>query len=500
MTTTVVIDIGNPWLKMAVFKSAMGSLQLKALFARETTNLSEDAVSVQIADFLKNLKVKKPQNLIVCFSRNAVTLRNLRIPSVNPAEIEDMIKLHVGRQVPYAKEEIVNGFSVIGRDNMGYSKIMLAIVHRENIRRIFRILEKAELYTDRIELSSEGSLSWLARAVKLGEPKPDNIFIILDIDNNFTDFMIASPSGILFSRVIASGAEQLKDDEKWPRFLGEIKQTMVISQGEEVSQKPNRIYVIGAAGGMKGVASAIETEFNLPATIVAPTDGIVLSRDPVRDPADVLHQLSFSSLIGLGSDAIRKKISFSLPEAQIRKALKERSRDILFLASGIMYLILIICGIYGEKLHNRRAAIDLINNRYEAIAAQATVLDEEVERLQKIKSKLDTDSIALNYMLELSRLLPPEILVTNFSFTKDDKISIKGQANQMSDIFKLITTLEQSAYFKDVQTRYTTRKKVEGKDINEFELICPLEKVKATKKKPRVAKEKKPKEKEAAET
>ncbi|MFA5039478.1 MAG: PilN domain-containing protein [Candidatus Omnitrophota bacterium] len=492
---TVVLEIGAPWLKIAVFKSALGAFQLKAIFARDTGNFSEDAVSVLIADFLKELKIKKPQNLVICFSRNAVTLRNLRIPSVVPAEIEDMIKLHVGRQVPYAKEEIVNGFSVIGRDNMGYSKIMLAIVHRENIRRIFRILEKAELYTDRIELSSEGSLSWLSRAVKLGEPKPENIFIILDIDHNFTDFLVASPSGILFSRVIASGSEQLKDDEKWPRFLGEIKQTMVISQGEEVSQKPNRIYVIGAAGGLKGVASAIETEFNLPATIIAPTDGVALARDPLREPPDILHQLSFSSLIGLGIDPGRRKISFTLPEAQIRKALRERSRDIMFLASGIMYLILIICGIYGEKLHNRRAAIELLNTRYESIDSQSAILDEEVERLQKIKSKLDTDSIVLNYLLELSRLLPPEITITNLSFTRDDRINIKGQANQMSDIFKFITTLEHSPYFKDVQTRYTTRKKAEGRDINEFELICPMEKIKGQKKqKARAAKEKSPEE------
>lgn len=482
MNTTIVLEIGNPWLKAAIFKSALGSTQLKAVLAQEAANLPEENISAHIADILKDQKIKKPQNIIISFSRNSVTLRNLRIPSVNPTEIEDMIKLHVGRQVPYAKEEIVSGYSVIGRDNMGYSKIMLAIVHRENIRRIFRILEKAELYTDHIELSSEGTISWLERAVKLGEPKPENVFIILDIDTNFTDFLVASPSGILFSRVIASGYEQLKDKEKWPRFLGEIKQTIVISQGEEVSQKPNRIYITGAAESLKGLVSSLEAEFNLPTTVVGPLEGTPLAKDFSRKPENALAQLSFASLIGLGVDIARKKITFALPEAQIRKALRERSRDIMFLASGIMYIILIICGIYGEKLHNRRAAIDLLNNRYEAVSGQAKILEEEVDRIQKIKSKLDTDSIVLNYLLELSKLLPPEITITSFTFSKDDKVNLKGQAGEMSNIFKFITTLEHSPYFKDVQTRYTTRKKIDDKDVNEFELVCPVEKVKPQKK------------------
>lgn len=475
MNTTVVLEIGNVWLKVVVFKTAIGAAHLRGVLAKDVSGLSDDLVGHEIAEFLRGLNVKKSQNLVICFSRHSVTLRNLRIPSVNPSEIDDMIKLHVGRQVPYAKEEIVDGYSLIGRDTMGYSKIMLAIVHRENIRKIFRVLEAAELYSDRIELSSEGVLSWFARAVKPGELKPEDAFLILDIDNSSTDFIVASSSMLLFSRTIASGAEQLRDQEKWPRFLGEMKQTMVISQGEEILQKPVRVYLVGVVGALQGLVSQIETEFNIPASVIQPLEGVAVGKDTAKTPSGVLEQLSFCSLFGLGLDLGRRKINFVLPEAQIRKALRERVRDIILLGSGVMYFILVVCGIYLEKLHNRKAFLELLINRYKTIAVQAGGLDEEVERVKKIKSKLDTDSIVLNYLLEMSKLLPSEIVLINFSFQKDDKVTIKGQAREMSDIFKFITTLENSPYFKDVQTRYTTRKKIKGKDINEFELICPFE-------------------------
>ena len=72
-----------------------------------------------------------------------------------------------------------------------------------------------------------------------------------------------------------------------------------------------------------------------------------------------------------------------------------------------------------------------------------------------------------------------EILITNLNFLKDERLTIKGRTAQMSDIFKFITLLEDSPYFKDIQTRYTTRRQFKGVDLNEFELICPVDRAQA---------------------
>lgn len=475
MNATLVLEIGSSWLKVAVFRSAIGAYYLKAVAAINAANLSEEAVAKAILDFVRGLKVQKPQNIIVSFSRNAVTLRNLRIPSGNPTEVDDMIKLHVGRQVPYAKEEIVSGYRIIGRDTMGYSKVMLAIVHRESIRKVFRILEKASLYTDRVELSSDGILSWLCKATKVVDLKSPEAFIILDIDSHFTDFVVSTHENILFSRVINLGGESLSDESKWPKFVGEMKQTIVISQGEEVSQKPSRIFVSGAFEKFKALAAKIELEFNLPVQVIDPLVNLPLAKEVVKSPESIFQTVSLSALLGLGLDTVRKKINFVLPEAQIRKTLRERSRDMIFLGSGIMYLLLVVCGIYLEKMHNKQAYLDLLSSRYKKIAQDTDDLNEKVERIKRITVKLDMKSSALNYLYEIAKLIPPEIVLLNIAYQKDDKLSLKGRSREMSDVFKFITTLEGSPYFKDVATRYTTRKKVKGEVTNEFELVCPVE-------------------------
>ncbi len=475
MNATVVLEIGNPWLKMAVFRYAIGTYYLKALSCVDAGSLSEENMSVSIQELLRDLKIKKPQNTIVSFPRNSVTLRNLRIPSANPNEIDDMIKLHVGRQVPYAREEIVSGYRIIGKDTMGYSKVMLAIVHRETIRKVFRILEKAGLYTDRLELSSDGILSWLCKATKAAGSKPQDAFIILDVDSGFTDFIIATYENTVFSRVIALGSESLSDESKWQKFLGEMKQTMVISQGEEISQKPGRVFLTGATENLRPLASKIEMEFNMPTQIIEPLINMPLAKQIEKKPEDLFRVSSVSSVLGLGVDTVSKKINFVLPEAQIRRSLRERSRDMIFLASGIMYVILMICGIYIEKMNNRQAYLDMLDKKKQAVTANTEHLNEKVERIKRIKAKLDTRSSALNYLYEISKLIPPEIVLLNVAIQVDDNVRIKGRSDQMSDVFQFITVLENSRLFKDVATRYTTRKKYKDKDIIEFELTCPIE-------------------------
>jgi Tfp pilus assembly protein PilN len=83
--------------------------------------------------------------------------------------------------------------------------------------------------------------------------------------------------------------------------------------------------------------------------------------------------------------------------------------------------------------------------------------------------------LAINYLWEISNLLPPEIVITSITFQNEDMLDLKGRTAEMSDVFKFITTLENSTFFKDIQTRYTSRKKLKGVDVNEFELTCPIE-------------------------
>lgn len=61
----------------------------------------------------------------------------------------------------------------------------------------------------------------------------------------------------------------------------------------------------------------------------------------------------------------------------------------------------------------------------------------------------------------------------------NDKVALRGQAREMADVFKFVDLLKDTIYFKDVQIKYSTKKKVEDTDVNEFEIVCPIAKGKA---------------------
>jgi hypothetical protein len=86
------------------------------------------------------------------------------------------------------------------------------------------------------------------------------------------------------------------------------------------------------------------------------------------------------------------------------------------------------------------------------------------------------------YLQEVSRILPADIQMASITFQKGQSMVIKGRVLEMPQVFKFIGALEDSPYFKDIQTRYTTRKKIRDVEFNEFELVCPLEGVGADKK------------------
>ena len=146
MKAKIVLEFGNHWLKLLALKPWLkGKPQIKKLLLKDISAFTDEQLSDILQDMLKESRLKLSP-LIICLPRNQVMMKTLRFPSVEPREIDKMLSLHVGRQVSYPKEEIVYGYEAIGVDEIGYTKILLAIVHRNIPKRILNILFKLNLF------------------------------------------------------------------------------------------------------------------------------------------------------------------------------------------------------------------------------------------------------------------------------------------------------------------------------------------------------------------
>lgn len=457
---TTAIEITSQWLKLASAKPSLSGAEIVNLIAEPVASLNTEGLAGELTALLKKLKFT-PSPLIICFPRNLVTMRNLHLPSNDPKEIEGMIELHIDRQVPYPKEEIIGSHQILGADEAGYSRCLLAITHREALRQVFNILSNINLFPERVELSSQGVLSWFLAGAK-ANLETGKIYALLDIDSNFTDFMIIDKENLLFSRSIALGAEQISLEQvKQARFVSELKQSLVIFQSEEMNKNPAKIFVSGSTDNIGGLSEVLKKELNTQVEII-------------NSDSRVPKNISVSAVLGLVLDTHRKRINFILPEVQIRKALKDKSRELIFLGSLLMFILLTCCGIFLEKMYNRMNYLKILDRRYQEVGEDVGKLETIQKKTELTRERLNSRLLSLDCLYQIHKLIAPEIVVKMLNFEADDKVILRAQAQAMSDVFNLITALEKSGYFKDIQTKYTTKKRVADKDVSEFELVCPI--------------------------
>lgn len=461
---TTVVEFTSQWIKLVAVRPSAKGPDVINLTVKPIASVSTEGLMGEFNACIKELKFT-PSPLIISFPRNLVTVRNLHLPSHDTKEIEGMIDLHMSRQVPYPRDQIVGGYQILGSDNLGYTKAMLAIAHRDALQRIIEVLNSVNLFPDRVELSTEGILNWLLfnqKAKLTGE----EIYIFLDIDSNFTEFLIADKESLFFSRSIGCGAEQIAIEEVLKaKFISELKQSLVIFQSEEMNKKPAMIFASGALVNAVRLTSLLEAELNIKAGII-------------EFPKDIAVQIpksvSISALLGLSIETPRKRISFVMPEVQIRKSLRERSREIILLGSLLMFIFIVISLVFAQKLYNRLSYKTLLENKYQDVKDDVVRLEDMSRKIKLVKEALNSRALGLNCLYEINMLTPPEIVIKTLTFEADGKLTLRGQALAMSDVYKFNSALENSGYFKDIQIKFQSKKKVADRDLSEFEIACPI--------------------------
>ena len=116
----------------------------------------------------------------------------------------------------------------------------------------------------------------------------------------------------------------------------------------------------------------------------------------------------------------------------------------------------------------------MLKERALILSADTEDIVEKSKKVEFIKEALAARQAPLFFLLELQRLIPEQIAINFLSLDNAFKVTLRGQGQQLSDVFKFITTLENSSNFKDITTRYTRARKIKDSEITEFELVFQL--------------------------
>jgi hypothetical protein len=379
-----------------------------------------------------------------------------------------MIDLNVARMVPYRKDEVVTSYQLLGVDEIGYAKVMLAIVHRDLVKRHVTLLESAGLSIERILLSSHGVWQWTVSRHR-SELASGELFLLLDVDATMVDCLVCSRDHLLFSRSIAITPDQLAQEAGLTKLIGEVSQSLEIFQSEENNRRPVKAFLSGASASIEQLEQAVNQVLKLPTTKVDdPFTRFAKGKaapGPERPPS-----VSLSAVAELATDESQEALAFILPEMQIKQSLKERTRELVLLGSLSTYVLTLLIGLGTNRPYHHQTYLKTIQTRNAAITQEIGPLVAQAKRLEAVKERLRARELPLRYLAELQHLVPEEITIDFLSVDEQQRGAIRGQAIRLSDVFKFITTLEHSRYVDGVEAKYTRRKKVRDKDVTEFKL------------------------------
>ncbi len=474
--TALAIEIGEDWLKLAA-AAETGKNERKILWTACEPSRDIDAFSLalKVAQIVKSHHMK-PSRVLVSFPSRHLTTRILSLPSTDPVEIADIVSLQAVKQTPYAREEITAGYHKIDSDASGYSRIFLAIAHRDQPSQYFRTAEMAFLLPDQIVPAVEGLRFWTKIVFESEAEKSQEPVLILEVDEAVTELLVVAGNNMIFTRGLGIGSKQLQEQAGTiePEFLREVQRSL--ESDETLKQtRISRIIVTGVSQASKTAAAILSREMDIPCEVLP-------CFEPARksfadDAAESISKspVSFAALTGLLLSPEISEINLMPDDVRLRKGLEQRARELAFMGTLLLTIVMLGSLIGFEKIYKRTVYLDYLKKEYAAVRAQA----EDVERLiGKIKLAAEQTGGKTDFqevLFDINTVLPDSLILTSIDYNDREKtVLIRGTAREMSSVFQFLSTLESTPSLEQVKTRNVTKRKAGEQEVSEFEIAAVL--------------------------
>ena len=469
----VGVEIGSDWLKIIQPENGRNG---KVSYQVEFLKLAQikDGIAEAIQESFRLRKFHR-QNVVACIPRHLVTMRMLDLPASDPGEISDMIDLQVGKQTPYAREEIVFAHKVIEKGSSGYARVMLGIVTRSIVCERMDVLAKAGLSVKGIMISSEGVYRWFRGAYPAeAQAKTSRALILLDVDSNYSDFIVIRHGKMVFTRNILVGANHLiQEAGGWrEKFSDELRRSLERYQGEEKNVEIAKVFLSGAGPKIEGLEGTVGAALDLS---IQSVDSLPELRSGNAAMGPASENASFASMIplmGIVRDEKEPCMDFIPHENRTQSAMELKTKQLTVMGILLVAIVTALSFLCLAHISAKRAYLAKIKKTISQIAVEAESIDKMRAVIDMVELRQDARGSTLECLREISQVTPKEISLTDIDIDEKKTVVLRGYGFAMSDVFKYVKLLEESAMFEDVTTPYTRVKSDGDAKLSEFEIHC----------------------------
>lgn len=429
---------------------------------------SEDGFRSALDKIIKSNRLKV-DNLLISLDRSLVTIRFIKLPSVNEEEIKNMAEWQAAKLLPYKIDEIVVSHQTIKVDESGFSQVLLAIVPKNIIKRFIDVCEALKLQPQSIALSSEGLLNWYVDLQS--HTSLDGALALTDIEKDKAELTILSQNKFIFSRSFSltqtQDASQIKK-----RIIDEVKLSIESYRKQDIFEPIKNIVLTGDKGRISDLSSLFQDEFSLPVEVIDHLENLNIKKDIVK--SGVKENISLASISGLALSQRVPQINLLPHEIKDKILFLEKRKELFKTVTLALFAILVFVSIFGLNFYNKKKIIDILDSQIEKINPVAKEIQDIKNKIAIINAQLDNENSCIEILREIHRITPSDIYLNTFLFEETNEVTLKGTSPTMSLVFSFVPILNKSSFFENVQVRYATQRKMRSGELTDFEIICKL--------------------------
>ncbi len=469
----ICFSINADTLKIVQVKGQGPSARVSQLFSKNIKGVSEVELPRVIESGLKGF-ASKSANIIAIVPPSITTTKNIEIPSTNDQEIQSIVNLQASRHTPFSREEIQIGYVNIGVYKSNYTKVLLAIANRVQLKDQIKNLERAGLKVSKVVFGPEAMAELMGRSRVL--KNVSGPVAVIDIDKSATNFVIVSKGRALTSRSIPVGRADLRQDAAGAqaKILDELQKTYDAYVTEDIDQAPGQYFITHQDQHAQELQAAIKSQLQWEAVIVPYTDMIKVPKGVASAIATDYSDVSFFDVLAAAAMVSETRINLVPEEVQLQKSIEEQRNQVLQTAVLCIVGLFLASCIFGLKLYFKKAYLKNMVEQYEDTSFQVKALEKKSARTQLIRDYVETRMVSLDSIHELYRNIPDDVYLTRIGMEEDGIVNVQGISEVGSRVYNLNTTLKEVELFKNAEVKSKKSKKDRGKDAHAFEISLNL--------------------------
>lgn len=503
----ISIVINNEYIKICeITKSGKSITVHKTVTIPTPEACYEDGVLEKVEDLSKAIKVVLDEhrfssnNVVFSISSPRLATKEVLIPNVKDNKIDKIVQANATEYFPVNMDEYILKYTFLQKvEDQGQEKIklMVAAVPSEVVESYYELAKSLGLKVAFVDYA--GNSTYQIMKQQIGP----EVSLVIQVENDSTVINIFKDNVLQLQRMVPYGKSMLvnavmeKYGLKYDAATAKLQaETLLHSRfdGDEVTESlrymasninrvidyyvsRNRIsiqesYLIGHSTTIKGFATLLSNELNMPIKKVESLKNITLDRKAYVEEATLT-----SYVTNLG--AVIEPVDF-VPKRMIDSGVKKENTKTLviaFIGAAVVAaaLVLVPLGrvvVLNAEISKLNKSIDKLSSINDIVNEYYAAKDENNDIKAFAALTADSDDSLQDFVDYLEKNMPSDVVISSFNITSG-AVSISGKAGSKASVAKFIQQLQKSPSVINVDVPTISERKDNAGSVEAtFSLTC----------------------------